>query len=80
MGYHPLPLGLSSEELRKEFYSYVVFKKGARNPDDPQWPRAVRESLVRSKHSICRFCTSNGKLEEVIFTASKHGKLVYNQK
>lgn len=59
---------------RKETYSYLVLKKGPRK--EKEWPRIVREVLVRPKHSICRMCTSNGQLQEVIFTASKHGKLV----
>jgi hypothetical protein len=29
---------------------------------------------VRPRHTICRMCTKDAKLEEVIFTASKHGK------
>ncbi|XP_061392275.1 methyltransferase-like protein 17, mitochondrial [Musca vetustissima] len=58
-------------------YSYVVIKKGI--PSDPtrSWPRIVRPTLVRSKHSICRMCTSSGDLTEIIFTQSKHGKNAY---
>ncbi|KAJ8959291.1 hypothetical protein NQ318_021976 [Aromia moschata] len=49
-----------------------------RSENDMGWPRIVRPALVRSKHTICRMCTANGKLEEVIFTASKHGKITYH--
>ncbi|XP_044255953.1 methyltransferase-like protein 17, mitochondrial [Tribolium madens] len=74
--YFSLPIGAVS--LRKsEKYSYVVLKKGERDPSDPQWPRIIRDTLVRSKHTICRMCTKNANLEEVIFTASKHGKNLY---
>nr|XP_015833913.1 PREDICTED: methyltransferase-like protein 17, mitochondrial [Tribolium castaneum] len=67
--YFSLPIGAVS--LRKsEKYSYVVLKKGERDPSDPQWP-------LRSKHTICRMCTKNANLDEVIFTASKHGKNLY---
>ncbi|XP_017778781.1 PREDICTED: methyltransferase-like protein 17, mitochondrial [Nicrophorus vespilloides] len=65
-------------QLMKEQYSYVVLKKGARDERDERWPRAVKETLVRSKHSICRLCTANGSLDEVIFTASKHGKSTFH--
>lgn len=36
----------------------------------------MRETLVRPRHTICRMCTHRGKLEEAIFTASRHGKCV----
>lgn len=63
--------------IKREKFSYVVIKKGARPKTDEQWPRIVRPVLVRSKHSICRMCTSSGKLQEIIFTASKNGKIPY---
>ncbi|KAJ3662549.1 hypothetical protein Zmor_006893 [Zophobas morio] len=75
--YFNFPIGAVSLR-RKERYSYIVFKKGERDTADPQWPRIVRETLVRSKHTVCRMCTKNAKLEEVIFTASKHGKSLYH--
>lgn len=77
VSYFTLPFGGSST-VKKELYSYVVLKKGKRDPSDEQWPRLVRDVLVRSKHSVCRMCTANGKLEEVIFTAAKHGKTTYH--
>lgn len=49
-------------------------KKGKRDSLEDEWPRLVRETMVKSKHSICKMCTANGNLTEVIFTASKHGK------
>lgn len=61
------------------FLSFWIHHAGVKNSVEDEWPRIVRETLVRSKHSICRMCTANGKLEEVIFTASKHGKWVKNQ-
>lgn len=39
-----------------------------------KWPRIVRPTLVRSKHTVCRMCTAEGQLKEVVATASKHGK------
>lgn len=74
VSYYTLPIGQKSE-IHRELYSYIVLKKGARD-ESAQWPRVVRETMIRSKHSICRMCTANGKLEEVVFTASKHGKYV----
>ncbi|CAH1985197.1 unnamed protein product [Acanthoscelides obtectus] len=75
--YFTLPIGASSQQKR-ELYSYVVLKKGKRNEEEPKWPRLVRPTLVRSKHTICRMCSPNGQLREVIFTASKHTKPVYH--
>ncbi|KAK4884246.1 hypothetical protein RN001_000517 [Aquatica leii] len=77
VSYASLPLGAASK-ICKERYCYIVLKKGSRNEDDPQWPRIVREPLVRSRHTICRLCTKEGKLDEIIFTASKHGKVTYH--
>lgn len=75
--YFSLPIGQKSER-RKELYSYVVLKKGTRSSEDAQWPRIVRPTLVRSKHTICRICSARGKLDEIIFTSKKHGKSSYH--
>ncbi|XP_050423043.1 methyltransferase-like protein 17, mitochondrial [Adelges cooleyi] len=64
-------------QFKRAPISYIIVKKGPRLADDEQWPRLVRPVKVRSKHSICRMCTSSGKLQEIIFTASKHGKIPY---
>ncbi|XP_018566873.1 methyltransferase-like protein 17, mitochondrial [Anoplophora glabripennis] len=75
--YFTLPVGQISQS-KTELYSYVVLKKGMRGENDLRWPRIVRPTLVRSKHTICRVCTAKGNLSEVIFTASKHGKITYH--
>ncbi|EDW03117.1 GH10666 [Drosophila grimshawi] len=75
------PLRLSSDsasDRQSSVYSYAILKKGAIADATQQWPRIVRPTLVRSKHSICRLCTQTGNLQEVIFTASKHGKAAYS--
>lgn len=74
--YLTLPIGGNSMHKR-ERYSYVVLKKGNRPENDCKWPRIVREVLKRSRHVICRMCTSSGKLEEQIFTTWKNGKNTY---
>ncbi|CAG9761629.1 unnamed protein product [Ceutorhynchus assimilis] len=74
--YFSMPIG-QKPDVYKELYSYVVLKKGPRQ-NEPVWPRIVRPTLVRSKHSICRVCTAGGNLDEVIFTAKKHGKMTYH--
>ncbi|XP_071443908.1 ribosome assembly protein METTL17, mitochondrial [Hetaerina americana] len=66
------------EESRTALYSYVVLKKGVRSEDSLDWPRLVQPVLTRSKHTICRLCCSNGQIEEIIFTSSKHGKFTYH--
>lgn len=67
---------LTMKEQQTEAYSYVVLRKGER-PDGNAWPRIVRATLLRSGHTICRICRDNGKLDEIIFTKSKHGKIAY---
>jgi ribosomal protein RSM22 (predicted rRNA methylase) len=47
---------------------------GPRPDTDIQWPRVVRPVLVRSGHTICRLCTQEGKLEEIIITRAKYSK------
>lgn len=74
VNYNTFPF-IGSSMAKKELYSYVVLKKGKReNSESESWPRIVRPVLVRSKHTVCRFCTKNGNLQEVIFTAAKNGK------
>lgn len=80
VSYKKLSFGAGSPDLNKGLFSYVVLQKQTQdesNEEDVHWPRLVRPTLVRSKHSICRMCTNQGKLKEVIFTASKQGKIPY---
>ncbi|XP_055917563.1 methyltransferase-like protein 17, mitochondrial [Eupeodes corollae] len=73
--YEPLGLGENISGNVTKRFSYVVLKKGSRkNARDSSWPRLVRPTLVRSKHSVCRMCTSKGTLLEIVFTKSKHGR------
>ncbi|XP_015180546.1 PREDICTED: methyltransferase-like protein 17, mitochondrial [Polistes dominula] len=76
ISYYTLPVSGTSC-LKKNRFSYVVLKKGARSDSDKQWPRIVRPVLKRSRHVVCRTCTANGKLEEIIFTTFKYGKNAY---
>ncbi|KAJ8922406.1 hypothetical protein NQ315_004352 [Exocentrus adspersus] len=77
VNYYTIPVGQTSV-FKKELYSYVVLKKGKRTEPDIEWPRIVRPTLVRPRHTICRVCTAKGELKEVIFTAKKHGKVTYH--
>lgn len=67
----------NKERRAKETYSYVVLKKGKREPDDPQWPRILEPVLVRTEHSHCRICTAHGTYEDICFSKSRHEKLPY---
>lgn len=71
--YNTLPFS-GPVTIHKELYSYFVIKKGPSTCSADQWPRIIRPTLVRSKHTVCRMCTKEGKLQEIIFTQSKHGK------
>lgn len=86
--YTPLPFGLSASgptaaqaEVRYEPYSYVVLEKrqhgGTADAAEAAWPRLVRPTLVRARHSVCRMCTANGRLEEIVFTQARHGRDAY---
>ncbi|XP_054276354.1 methyltransferase-like protein 17, mitochondrial [Macrosteles quadrilineatus] len=75
--YFDLQVG-KKEEIKKELLSYVIIKKGERQPGpESEWPRVVRPVLQRHNHVICRLCTPHGDLREIIFTKSKHGKVLY---
>ncbi|KAH8255596.1 hypothetical protein KR038_007012 [Drosophila bunnanda] len=79
ISYAPLRLGSDSNADRHtSLYSYAILKKGPQSDSSRSWPRIVRPTLVRSKHAICRVCTGEGNLQEVIFTKSKHGKSAYS--
>ncbi|KAF4518085.1 hypothetical protein B566_EDAN007786, partial [Ephemera danica] len=41
-----------------ERYCYVIIGKGRRPETVPAWPRIVRPTIVRRRHTICRLCTS----------------------
>jgi ribosomal protein RSM22 (predicted rRNA methylase) len=70
------PFLTKSNHYFKERFCYVIIGKGIRPDTIPAWPRIVRPTLVRRKHTICRLCTPAGKLQEIIFTPAKSGKLV----
>lgn len=74
--YKHLPF-FHDKQISDELYSYVVLKKGERNQNLPNWPRLVEPTLIRSQHTICRMCCSDGNLNEIIFTGKKHGKPLY---
>lgn len=76
MKYETLPFPSKAESLA-ELFSYVILKKGARADNDPQWPRVVRAPIIRSGHTICRLCTAEGELKEVIFSKSKYDQTTY---
>lgn len=77
--YTPLPLA-NTNDVKYELYSYVVIEKkkndsaAATSDETREWPRLVRPTLVRARHSVCRMCTKKGTLEEIIFTQAQHGK------
>ncbi|XP_067625698.1 ribosome assembly protein METTL17, mitochondrial [Eurosta solidaginis] len=75
--YAPLRVGDVKDERHTTLYSYIVLKKGKLSDATREWPRIVRPTLNRSKHVICRMCTVDAKLQEVIFTQSKHGRDAY---
>ncbi|XP_034255031.1 methyltransferase-like protein 17, mitochondrial isoform X2 [Thrips palmi] len=56
----------NKQDRMKHLYSYIVLKKGPRPKDDSQWPRCVRETLIRNKHIHLRLCTAEGTLENVL--------------
>ncbi|XP_026749253.1 methyltransferase-like protein 17, mitochondrial [Galleria mellonella] len=76
MKFETLPISGKSEVMA-DLFSYVILRKGVRPSDDPQWPRIVRAPIVRSGHTICRLCTAQGELKEVIFSKSKYDQTTY---
>ncbi|ODN04716.1 Methyltransferase-like protein 17, mitochondrial, partial [Orchesella cincta] len=52
-------------------FCYVVIRRGL-NPDQGKWPRLVEDPLIRSGHVVCRLCTKDAKISEVVLTKAKH--------
>lgn len=74
VAYRALGIGELKHENKIQF-SYVIFKKGLRSDDKSiNWPRLVRPTQVRARHTRCKMCTSRGQLEEIVFTKAKHSK------
>lgn len=72
--YRSLDIGQNIKD-QIALYSHVIFKKGLRTDDKTiDWPRMVRPTQVRSRHTRCKLCTHRGKLEEVVITKRKHSK------
>ncbi|XP_014358068.2 methyltransferase-like protein 17, mitochondrial [Papilio machaon] len=67
----------SKVEIQADLYTYVILRKGERPTDDPQWPRIVRAPIVRSRHTVCRLCTAQGELKEIIFSKGKYDSTTY---
>lgn len=59
-----LPNKLNDQIFRGRF-SYLVAKK-SNDDSSEQKPRVVEQPLKRHNHVICRLCTNNGKLEEIV--------------
>lgn len=76
MKYESLPFP-SKADNHADIFSYVILKKGDRPADDPQWPRVVRAPIVRSGHTVCRLCTAQGELKEIIFSKGKYDQTTY---
>ncbi|KAJ8929170.1 hypothetical protein NQ314_018165 [Rhamnusium bicolor] len=70
---------LSSEnkQLKEKIQNITTYNQRKEEERRVELP-STEPALVRSKHTICRVCTANGKLDEVIFTARKHGKVTYH--
>ena len=67
-----------NERIFNGQYSYVVAQKGiSREDSSSDWPRIVEEPICHKKSLICRVCTNRGKLEEIMLTKAKHGKVTF---
>ncbi|XP_068247577.1 ribosome assembly protein METTL17, mitochondrial [Palaemon carinicauda] len=64
-------------EISKDIFSYVVLKKG-KSEDTKNYPRLVREPMLRKKHIICNVCTKYGTIKQLVATKRKHSKECYN--
>lgn len=72
--FRSLGIGQSKSDSRTLF-SYAIFKKGMRDSDKTiNWPRLVRPTQVRTRHTRCKMCTHRGELEEAVVTKRKHSK------
>ncbi|KAG5682987.1 hypothetical protein PVAND_012301 [Polypedilum vanderplanki] len=74
--YNTLPFS-GTQKILSHLYSYLVIKKGKSEANSDKWPRIVRPTIVRSKHTMCHLCTKEGEIQNIIITESKHGRPTY---
>lgn len=78
VNYKPLTL-TKGQTPNSDLFSYVVLKRGVRHHSDQgEWPRLIQQPLLRSRHIICRTCTSYGSLRELTSTKQRHGTECYS--
>lgn len=65
----------NNSDVSRATYSYVILSK-VRPKAEPA-ARVIEQILPRTKHVVCRLCTSKGQVVEKIFTKRKHDKEVY---
>ncbi|KAM7446109.1 Methyltransferase-like protein 17 [Porites harrisoni] len=54
-----------------ERFSYIVLRKGQRDPVEKAWPRVLQPVRLRRRHVICKLCCSSGDLKQKILTRKR---------
>lgn len=77
--YFPLMVVDHAQKMQREYFCYLVLKKGVRNEGDVsvQWPRIVFRPRINTHFVRCDLCTPKGVLAEVGFTKAKRGRHLY---
>ncbi|GIY26328.1 methyltransferase-like protein 17, mitochondrial [Caerostris darwini] len=57
---------------KRDWISYVVFKKGHKLKDENSWPRIIQPVMRKSRRAICRMCCNDGKFKELTITKNKN--------
>ncbi|GFR27424.1 methyltransferase-like protein 17, mitochondrial [Trichonephila clavata] len=63
--------------IKKDWISYVVLRKGPKPKDSITWPRLVEPVIKKSRFVICRICCNNGRISELTLSKHKHGRHAY---
>ncbi|KAH9401209.1 Methyltransferase-like protein 17, mitochondrial [Tyrophagus putrescentiae] len=91
--YKVFDVGQENPNFKTEKFAYVILKRhhfenaGSSNQQlqeqhrwsesQKSWPRVVQPVVRRARHSICRVCTADGQLAEVILSKAKHQQALY---
>ncbi|XP_077413384.1 ribosome assembly protein METTL17, mitochondrial [Vanacampus margaritifer] len=69
---------LYGNNSQTEKFSYLIMARERPEADTVMdWSRLIAPLKARTRHVHCRLCRSDGRLDHVVVSASKHGRDVY---
>lgn len=73
VSYIPFDIGIGSRDIKHDFFSYVILRKGKKTLQGKSiWPRVNQRVLKKNRFAICRMCCPDGSIKELTVTKKKH--------